>query len=110
MTDEAVKIAGADAFALRDANVEFFENVPGHRASDGRPRQYDDVAVRVGVYSKAVFNQCEMAVVFAEQLGQYPVVFKGNDNPGGFGNGLDGPARRRCGRPAETCQIAILLI
>jgi hypothetical protein len=80
MTDQSVEIAGADLLALGNARVELFKNIPGDRARCRGARQDDDVAVGVGVYAKAIFNESEVAVVFPEQLRQHSVIFEGNNN------------------------------
>src|SRR5690606_22971839 len=81
-----------------------------------RSRQRDDVAVGVGFDAKSALDEGEMGIIFAEQVGEQPVVVEGYDDavlrPGSLTSALAGSLRGPFGfgrpsgrRPARSCQM-----
>jgi hypothetical protein len=80
VTDQAIEIARTDIAALADPLVECLEHLAGDGAGGLGTSEDDDVAVGVGLDAKAVFDQGQMSIVFAEQTRQMQIVFKGDDD------------------------------
>ena len=80
VAQQSVDIAGADVLALADAGVELLQHLAGGRTCAGGSGQRDDVAVRLRDDAEAVLKKRQMAVVFAQQPVQMPVVLEGHDN------------------------------
>ena len=80
VAQQSVDVAGADVLALADTGVELLQHLAGCRTCASRSGQRDDVAVRLRDDAETVLEKRQMAVVFAQQPVQMPVVLEGHND------------------------------
>ena len=103
MAQEAVDVARADVLALADARIKLLEHVTRNFAGFHWACQRHHVAVGMRLDAKALLEQCQMPVVFAEKAIQVAVVLKRHDQTCLLRPGYFTQPRRRW--PTHACQL-----